>query len=113
MRPEELYLRDIIEAADSIDSFVADIDFDKFAGTRIIRSAVLHECMTIGEACARLPSGLRDNHPDVPWREIIGFRNVIAHGYFGLNWELVWQTSTRNVPALRSQILAILEAEYS
>jgi uncharacterized protein with HEPN domain len=113
MRPEEAYLRDIVDAADSIESFLIGVDFETFALTRVLRSAVLHELMTIGEACARLPPDLRENYPDVPWREIIGFRNVIVHGYFGLKWDLVWQTTTRNVPVLRSQILAILESECS
>jgi uncharacterized protein with HEPN domain len=47
----------------------------------------------------------------VPWRNVIGFRNIVVHSYFGIDWDVVWEAATRNVPELRQWIAAIL-ADY-
>lgn len=63
--------------------------------------------MVIGEAAARISDELKAGNPDIPWREIVGFRNVIAHAYFSLNLKRAWLTATCEVPLLRQQIARI------
>jgi uncharacterized protein with HEPN domain len=74
---------------------------------------VLHKLTIIGEAAARLPRVRRERQSGIPWPKIVGFRNVIVHVYFGVNWDIVWQAATVDAPALRRVVLAILEDEFS
>lgn len=112
MRPDALYLRDMIEAADSIIASTRDVTFEQFATQRSLRGTPLYEFIVIGEAASKLSADLRARHPSVPWADIIAFRNVVAHGYFALQWERVWLTIVHRVPILRAQIAAIVAAEF-
>jgi uncharacterized protein with HEPN domain len=109
MRTEILYLTDIVEAADAIARFLHDVEQDRFLNDELRQSAVLQKLIVIGEAASHISSVLRDRHPEVKWRGAIGLRNISAHEYFSLNWEVVWITATLDVPMLREQIQAILD----
>lgn len=87
MRREELYLADIVDAADAITRFIADADAQTFAENDLLRSAVLNKLAIIGEAAARLPKEFHDRHPEIEWIDIIGFRNIVVHAYFAVDWE--------------------------
>lgn len=112
MRPERLYLSDILEAATCVALHIGARTRDEFVADRTVRAAVLHELTVIGEAAARLPAELLDRHPSIPWPDIVAFRNVVVHEYFGLSWRLVWDTATCDVPDLKEQIQAILLSEF-
>jgi len=112
MRREELYLRDITEAAQAIVQFVKDKTWQQFVDDEQLRSGILHKLMVIGEAASRLPADFRARYPDVEWGDIVGFRNIIVHEYFSVRWPTVWATATKDVPALRERITEILNREY-
>lgn len=112
MRPEELYLADIAEAAEAIAGFLQDVARDTFLGNDLLRSAVLQKLSVIGEAAARLSSDFTADHPDVEWADIVAFRNIAVHAYFNVDWSIVWVAATKDAPALREQIVRILQAEY-
>lgn len=113
MRPEKLYLVDIVEAVAAIERFLAGIGRDEFTEDDLRQSAVLQKLMVIGEAAARLPVEFRDNHPDVEWRDIVGFRNIAVHEYFAVNWSIVWIAATQDAPKLRAQVEAIIATEFA
>jgi uncharacterized protein with HEPN domain len=71
MRPERLYLADILEAADNVALHIKELSKTEFMQDRTARAAVLHELTVIGEASARLPAAIRDRHPSVPWPDIV------------------------------------------
>lgn len=112
MRPERLYFSDILEASDNVAFHVKGKSRDEFIADRTARAAVLHELTVIGEAAARIPSTIRTRYPSVPWPDIVAFRNIIVHEYFGLSWPLVWDTATRDVPELQREVMGILQAEF-
>lgn len=112
MRREELYLTDIIEAADAIQQFLAGVQRDTFLQDDLLRSAVLHKLTVIGEAAARLPSEFRDRHPEIEWADMAGFRNIAVHAYFAVEWPIVWVAATQDAPELRDKIADILAQEY-
>ena len=85
MRHESLYLTDIVEAADHIAEFIAGIDFRAFQQSEMLRSAVVQKLAIIGEAAARVSEELKTRHPQVPWPQIIAFRNILVHAYFGID----------------------------
>lgn len=79
MRPEALYLADIQDAAEAIQRYIGGRDRQSFLDDDLLRSAVLHKLTVIGEAATRLSPAFRERHADIPWAEIIGFRNVTVH----------------------------------
>ena len=112
MRREELYLRDIVEAADAVQRFITDVNEEKFFEDEMRQSAVLQKLMLIGEATARLPESFRKLYPKIPWADIVGFRNIAIHEYFAVDWSIVWTTATKDVPELRQQVADILDREF-
>ncbi|HYR57462.1 MAG TPA: HepT-like ribonuclease domain-containing protein [Chthoniobacteraceae bacterium] len=67
----------------------------------------------IGESAARLPVELRTRHSQVPWREIIGMRNRLIHGYEGVDDDIVWDVLATHAPALAKELPAIIAAEQA
>jgi uncharacterized protein with HEPN domain len=112
MRREELYLTDIVEAAESINKFLAGIDRQAFLRDDLLRSAVLQKLSIIGEAASRLPSEFKERHAYIEWTDIIGFRNIAIHAYFAVDWSIVWFTATKEVPEFKKKIANILTKEY-
>ncbi len=113
MRREELYLTDIIEAADAIQRFLKIVKEKTFLENELLQSAVLQKLMIIGEAASRLPKEFRERHPEIEWEDIMGFRNIAVHAYFAVDWSIVWVAATQETPELRRKIAEILAKEYS
>lgn len=113
MRPEKLYLTDILEAAQAIERFVMGEDFNEFEQNEMMNSAVLQKLTVIGEAASRLPKEFTNRFSEIPWVDIIGFRNIAVHEYFAIRWDIAWVAATEEVPILKEQIEKILRDEFS
>jgi len=111
MRRDSLYLADIVESADHLAQFLAGIEFTAFQASELLRSAVVQKLAIIGEAAARVSDDLKTHHPEIPWPQIIAFRNILIHAYFGIDWELVWRAARNRCPVLRKQVAEILAAD--
>ena len=111
-RPEDLYLADIVEACHDVRRFVGGRDADEWYADKMARYAVLARLTTLGEAANRLSPDLRRRYSGVPWREIVGFRNVAVHEYFAVEWNVVWRIAERRLPELVDYVVKILQAEY-
>ena len=66
--------------------------------------AVIRSLEVVGEAARQIPKSFRESHPEIPWREAIGLRTVIAHEYFGLDNEIVWDVIKTRIPILAEQM---------
>ncbi len=108
MRRDDLYLADMLDAANAIGRFLSGRDEAALLQDDMLRSAVMHKLIIIGEAATNLSKLLRDRNPAIPWRNVVAFRNIAAHQYFGIDWQIVWKTATQDVPALTAQIEAIV-----
>lgn len=108
MRPERLYLSDIVEATQAIRRFLSGITADHFQGDELLQSAVLQKLIVLGEAAGRLSSEFCSRHPEVDWKGIVGFRNIAVHSYFSVDWSIVWVTATEEAPELGRQVGEIL-----
>jgi uncharacterized protein with HEPN domain len=111
MQPDErdaAYLWDMLQACDEVESMLADFDLAAFFHNRMLLRAIERDVELIGEAARRLSSTFRDTHPDIPWRMIIGQRNILAHEYGRIDHELLYRTAADDIPALGEKLRAIM-----
>lgn len=111
-RREELYLADIVIACRHVIRFLGGFSLDDWLASEVVQFAVLQRLAVIGEAAQRIDPAVRDRHPDVPWRDLVAFRNLAVHDYFAVEWPLVWAIASRDVPVLHRQVEAILASDY-
>jgi uncharacterized protein with HEPN domain len=105
------YLAHILEAIDRIEQYVGDMDEILFLDNKLVQDAVIRNLEIIGEAFnsleKRYPSFVLD-HPELPLSSAHQMRNAIAHGYFKIDFEIVWKTIHGELPTLHQQIRGIL-----
>jgi uncharacterized protein with HEPN domain len=109
-RRELLYLADIVESARTVERWLAKRG-DQWDEDEILRNAVLRQLSVVGEAASCLSEDIRGRLPDIPWREIRGFRNIAVHAYFSLDWDVVHEVATVNLPSMEPKVLALLQTE--
>ncbi|MCB9430541.1 MAG: DUF86 domain-containing protein [Ardenticatenaceae bacterium] len=102
------YLEDILDAMEKSQILITDVVFADFIEDFRIHFAVTRALEIIGEATKRLPAHLRDEYPEVPWREMAGMRDRIIHGYDAIDLGIVWNTVSRRIPVVKIQIEQIL-----
>jgi len=98
------YLWDMQDAAASIRQFAAGVTFEEYARNPMIRSAVERQLEILGEAARRVSQEFKETHPEVPWRRIVGLRNLLAHEYGDIQHERVWQIISGSIPSLIDQL---------
>ena len=111
MRDYRIYLKDIVAAMESIEAFIAGMDFEAFQADDKTASAVMRKLEIIGEAVKQIPLEVRQRYPHIPWREMAGMRDKLIHFYFGVDYSLVWRTIIERVPEIKREIQQILQRE--
>ena len=104
------YIDHIQQAATDVCSFVEGLGKADFPADKRTQQAVTMSLIIIGEAATKVMEGYAAftlAHPELPWRNMRGMRNRMAHGYFGVNLELVWQTAQEWLPELLKQLPAV------
>lgn len=104
-----IYLNDIREVINSIEIFVEGMTFEEFKNDDKTSSAVIRKFEIIGEATKILPEDMRNQHSQIPWKEIAGMRNKLIHAYSEVDLKLVWMTIKQRLPELKSVIEKISE----
>ena len=108
-RDIRLYLDDILEAIGKIEKYTEGLDFEKFRTDDKTGDAVIRNFLVIGEAVKKIPPGIRKKNPDIPWKIIAGMRDKLVHKYFGIRYDVVWETIELRLPSLRLDIKKILD----
>ena len=106
-----LFLEDIEKSCEKVVRYTEGRSKDQVFEDDIRAEAVLLNLHVIGEAVKKLPGDLRERYPDVAWREIAGLRDVIAHTYFALDSDILWDAVERDVPALLDAVRKIIRTE--
>lgn len=109
-RGDKLRLAHILESAELISRWLDGVDKDWFFKNDLLQEAVIRRLEVIGEAAKNVSLQLKQQHPDVPWKEMSGMRDVLIHEYFGVDLEQVWETATTDVPKVAKQIRVILRS---
>ena len=99
---------DIIESARMACSYVADIERDDFVRNVQLQDAVIRRIEILGEAARRVSAQFREQHPEIPWSDMIGVRNWLAHGYDDVDLDLVWVTVQEEVPELLNRLVSLV-----
>ena len=111
MQPDErdaAYLWDMLQACEEVESMLEDYDLSAFLDNRMLLRAIERDVELIGEAARRLSQAFRDANPGIPWRMVIGQRNILAHEYGRIDHELLYRTAIDDIPGLAEKIRALL-----
>jgi len=107
-REYEDYLRDMLEATEKVAVFIRGMTREGFLADEKTQFAVVRGLEIIGEAAKKLPDGFKSEHPTIPWREVSGMRDKLAHDYFGVNAEVVWKTAIEDLPPIAEALRRML-----
>jgi len=102
-------LDDISEAIANIERH-APVEESQFAQDEFAQTWILRQLQNIGEAVNHLPPEWLAEYPDIPWGEIVGMRNRIVHGYFGIRLDVIWSAATIGLPALKRAVESLRAA---
>jgi uncharacterized protein with HEPN domain len=105
---EPAILHDIFAATERMLRFVEGVEKQQFLQNDEKCYAVLAQLIIIGEAANRLPDSFHEANPSVPWRQMIGMRNRVVHGYDAVDWNIVWDVAAKHGPELKKSIAGLL-----
>jgi uncharacterized protein with HEPN domain len=102
MKDDKVYLEHIRESIEQIEEYLVNTDDgDSLKQDRKTLDAVIRNLAIIGEAANNLSDEFKRQHPDLPYKDIIGMRNVVVHDYFGVNSKVIWDTCKEDLPRLK------------
>jgi uncharacterized protein with HEPN domain len=106
-----LYIEDIHLSMTRILDYAEGMDLLKFKQSYITVDAVVRNFEIIGEASKNLPDHIKAKYPEIPWRKMYGLRNLISHEYFGVDYEMIWEIISSDLPQNLLDLEEILKKE--
>ncbi len=110
-RDYRVFLDDILEATRKILEYTAGFSEEQFRVDRKTVEAVVWNLQIIGEAAKNVSKEMRSRHPDIPWRDMAGLRDIIVHQYFGIKLDVIWKVIQKDLPQVEPGIRGILERQ--
>lgn len=105
------FIQDMAGSIADIEDFVKGFDFDTFCQDRKTVYAVIRAFEIMGEAAKNIPDTIRNENPDIPWKQIAGMRDKLIHGYFGVDTMTVWKSAKKDIPQLKLSFSKVMEKE--
>jgi len=106
-----LFIHDILEAIQMAEEFVGAMSYEEFLADAKTKNAVVRQLEVIGEATKHIPSHIRRKYPHIPWSSMAKTRDRLAHGYWTVDYEIVWKVLKEEFPELKPQIREVYENE--
>jgi uncharacterized protein with HEPN domain len=108
---DRIRVQHMIDATDEALSFAQGIDEKDFYKNRMLILSVIKDVEIIGEAASKMSEETKLKYPEIPWKDIVGMRNRLIHGYFDIDIKLVWNTVHKNLPQLVSNLKSLLSED--
>lgn len=109
MRDYKLYLDDILEATKRIEKYTKKLTLAKLKKDELTVDGVVRNLEIIGEAVKNIPANIKEKYPDIEWKKIAGLRDILAHEYFGVDLEVLWDVVENKLPDLKKKIARLLK----
>lgn len=109
IKEPKVYLTHIFISIQRIEKYLVGVSKEEFLKSEGIQDQITRRLEIIGEAVKQIPQEFKQEHTEIPWRDIADMRNVLIHIYFDIDYEIVWTTATELVPKLKKQIEVLLE----
>lgn len=106
-RTYKMFVEDILDAMNKIERFISGLTYELFEANEMAIDAVIRNFEIIGEASTHIPDEIREKHPDIPWKRMIGLRNIVIHDYFGIDLDTIWMIASKNIPETKPLIVAM------
>ena len=107
MKDQRVYLAHMLECIERIQSYTSGGEAE-FLASRLIQDAVIRNFQMIGESAKRVTDDFRDAHPEIPWKQMAGFRDVLIHDYLEVNRQQVWRVIEKELPSVKASIAGLL-----
>ena len=91
-----------------IETYIAGISYETFENTDMLIDAVVRNLEIIGEAASHIPDEIREKEPQIPWKKVIGLRNIAIHEYFHVDLPTVWQIICEQLPVTKKQLQSMI-----
>ncbi len=102
-------LIDMIQSIEKVLDYTAGMDEAAFIADRLTCDAVIYNIQIIGEAASKLSDRIKEDHPEVPWHQVIGMRHRLVHEYGQVRIDIIWRVASIHIPPLMEQLKKILE----
>lgn len=109
----KLYLSDILKSIDKIQKSTKNVDKKYLIEHEIVFDGIVLNLQVIGESVKQIPPRIREKSPHIPWRDIIGLRNIISHAYYLIDIDIIWDIIQTEIPPLKTAIEQIQASEPS
>lgn len=108
-KDDQVYLKHILEAITWIEEYIKNVSREEYLDNHLIQDGVIRQVGIIGEATKHLSTEFKENYGNVSWKDIAGMRDKLIHDYLGVDLEAVWETATRDIPALKATVVSIID----
>lgn len=109
MLTDKIRVQHILDAIAEVEQYLWEVSPEGFAENSEKRFATIKQIEIIGEACNQITLTFKEAHPEILWKPIRGFRNISIHEYFGIDFKLVWEIATVDLPVLKVQFFKASE----